>query len=147
MKILIAYAGSMHADMAIDDLQWADLPQDAKARVVSVVEWPLHAPRSWGMVDTDFPHEWTFRVAAAERSAQAACDRIQKVFPKWDLQLETPTGSPAQMILEYQAQRGSLRKVVSFPKSVFFCENIFDFVLSLLNWARCPAEILSTRLV
>ena len=104
MKILIAYDGSMHANVAIDDLQWAGLPQDAKARVVSVVEWPLHAPRSWGMVNTDFPHEWTFRVAAAERSAQAACDRIQKLFPQWDLQLETPTGSPAQMILERAAE-------------------------------------------
>ena len=103
MKILIAYDGSAHADTAIDDLQWAGLPATAEALVLSVVEWPLQAPRSWGMVDTAFPQEWNMRVQAAEASAEAACQRIQKLFPNWNVQMETPTGHAAAMILERAA--------------------------------------------
>src|SRR5581483_12450827 len=101
--ILIAYDGFMHADAAITDLQWAGLPRSAEALVVSVVEWPLQAPRSWGMVDTGFPHEWTMRVQSAEAAADAACQRIQKMFPAWNVLMETPTGHAAQMILERAA--------------------------------------------
>lgn len=100
MKILIAYDGSIHADVAIDDLQWAGLPHDSQAIVVSAVEWPLQAPRSWGMVDTPFPHEWTERVAAAEQLAEIACNRVHNYFPQWDVQLEAPTGDAAAVILE-----------------------------------------------
>src|SRR5215813_14680536 len=87
MKILIAYDGSTQADTAIDDLRWAGLPDDSQVIVLSAVEWPLHAPRSWGMVDTPFPHEWTERVAAAEELAETACNRVHSYFPQWDLQI------------------------------------------------------------
>src|SRR5690349_865968 len=100
MKMLVAYDGSRHADTAITDLQWAGLPRTAEAIVLSVVEWPLQAPRSWGMVDTTFPQEWTMRTKAA---AEAACQRIQTLFPNWNVQLETATGHPAAMILERAA--------------------------------------------
>jgi nucleotide-binding universal stress UspA family protein len=100
MKILIAYDGSTHADAAITDLQWAGLPQNTEAIVLSVVEWPLQAPRTWGMVDTGFSENWSMRVQAAEASAEAACERIQRQFPRWDVKMEAPTGHPAAMILE-----------------------------------------------
>jgi nucleotide-binding universal stress UspA family protein len=100
MKVLIAYDGSSHADTAISDLQWAGLPQNTQAMVLSVVEWPLQAPRSWGMVDTGFAQEWTMHVQAAEASAEAACQRIQRQYPRRDVKMETPTGNPSAMILE-----------------------------------------------
>jgi nucleotide-binding universal stress UspA family protein len=103
MKVLIAYDGSTHADIAVNDLQFAGIAPDAQAIVLTVVEWPLQTPRSWGMVDTGFPHEWTMRVRAAEASAEAACQRIQKQFPHWNVQMETPTGHPAAMVLERAA--------------------------------------------
>jgi nucleotide-binding universal stress UspA family protein len=103
MKIIIAYDGSTHADAAISDMQWAGLPQNAEAIVLSVVEWPLQAPRSWGMVETGFPQEWTMRVREAEAAAEAACQRIQTQFPLWDVRMETPTGHAAAMILERAA--------------------------------------------
>jgi len=63
MKILIGYDGSTHADIAIDDLQRAGLPQKAEAIVLSAVEWPtLRALRSWGMIETDFSPEWIERL-------------------------------------------------------------------------------------
>jgi hypothetical protein len=38
MKIVIAYDGSIHAGIAVDDLQWAGLPSNTQAIVLSVVE-------------------------------------------------------------------------------------------------------------
>jgi nucleotide-binding universal stress UspA family protein len=51
------------------------------------------------MVDTDFPHEWTERVAVVQQLTEAACNRLQNYFPQWDVQLETPTENPATAIL------------------------------------------------
>jgi hypothetical protein len=38
MKIVIGYAGSENADMALDDLRQAWLPRDAGALIISVAE-------------------------------------------------------------------------------------------------------------
>src|SRR5262249_31696915 len=99
MKILIGYDGSDHASAAIDDLQWGGLPDQAEAVVLSAVEWPAtQALRSWGMVETDFSPEWTERIGAAQRVANAGSDRLQRLFPKWEIQLEPSAGNPADSI-------------------------------------------------
>src|SRR5215510_6200192 len=101
MRILVAYDGSDHADVAIDDLRWAGLPEKAEAIVLSAVEWPAsEALRSWGMVETDFSPEWIERIGAAQREAKAGSDRLQKLFPQWEIQLEPSAGNPADAILE-----------------------------------------------
>jgi nucleotide-binding universal stress UspA family protein len=100
MKILIAYDGSIYADAAIDDVRWAGLPANAQAIVLSVVEWPLTAARSWGMVETGADHELAEQVAAAEEVAGTACNRLRTYFPQWDVQLETTIGSAATVVLE-----------------------------------------------
>jgi Universal stress protein family len=101
MRILIGYDGSDHANTAIADLRWAGLPDKAEAIVLSAVEWPTsQALRSWGMVETDFSPEWTERIDAAQRVAKAGSDRLQKVFPDWEIQLEPSAGNPADAILE-----------------------------------------------
>jgi hypothetical protein len=38
MKIVIGYAGSKNADMALDDLRQAWLPRDAEALIIPVAE-------------------------------------------------------------------------------------------------------------
>jgi len=104
MKILVAYDGSSYADAAIDDLQWAGLPQDADAIVLSAVEWPLQAPRSWGMVDTGFPAELEAEIKAAERLAEKGRDRLQKYFPKWKIHaVSSPAGHASTAILDKAA--------------------------------------------
>jgi nucleotide-binding universal stress UspA family protein len=101
MKILIAYDGSSYADVAIDDLQWAGLPQDADVVILSVVEWPLQAPRSWGMVETGFSVELEEHVKAAERLAERARRRLHGYFPNWRIQTAaSPAGHAATAILE-----------------------------------------------
>lgn len=101
MKILIGYDGSDHADSAIDDLRRAGLPEKAEAIVLSAVEWPtMQALHSWGMVETDFSPEWMERIAAARLLTEAGSNRLQKLFPQWDIQLEPGAGNPAEAILE-----------------------------------------------
>src|SRR5215831_13489520 len=104
MKILVAYDGSSYADVAIDDLQWAGLPEDADAIVLSAVEWPVQAPRSWGMVETGFPAELESDIKAAERLAEKGRDRLQKHFPKWRISaLASPAGHASTAILDKAA--------------------------------------------
>jgi nucleotide-binding universal stress UspA family protein len=97
MRILIAYDGSIHAGIAIEDLQRAGLPSDAEAIVVSVIEDGISAPRSFGMIETDFLSK---RMAAADRLAEEACTRLTNYFPQWNIQMETRWGSPAAVLTE-----------------------------------------------
>jgi nucleotide-binding universal stress UspA family protein len=97
MKIVIACDGSIPAGIAVDDLQWAGLPANAEAIVISVVEEGIPAPRSYGMIETDFASE---RVAVAEKCAEEACSRLTGYFPQWDIQMETRWGNPAAVILD-----------------------------------------------
>lgn len=101
MRILVGYDGSDHANAAIDDLRWAGLPDKAEAVVLSSVEWPAsQALRSWGMVETDFSPEWVERINAAQHLAKTGFDRLQNLFPQWEIQMEPCAGNPADAILE-----------------------------------------------
>ena len=101
MKILIGYDGSNHADVAIDDLKWAGLPDVAEVIVLTAVEWPaVQAIRSWGLVETDFSPEWMERIAAAKQLAEQGAERIRQQFPQWKIDVEPSAGNPADTILE-----------------------------------------------
>jgi nucleotide-binding universal stress UspA family protein len=101
MKILIGYDGSTHADLAIDDLKWAGLPDTAEAIVLSAVEWPtVQAIRSWGMVETDFSPEWMERIAAAKQLAEEGANRLRQTFPRWKVDIEPSAGNPADTMLD-----------------------------------------------
>jgi nucleotide-binding universal stress UspA family protein len=90
MKILIAYDGSTFADVALEDLRWAGLPETCRAKVVSVVE-------------SHSPYQWMTDVGTALQAAESACNRLQGFFPEWDVSVETPSGHPAAMILDKAA--------------------------------------------
>jgi len=101
MKVLIAYDGSDYADIAIDDLSWAGMPENADAIVLTAVEWPLQAPRSWGMVDTGFAAELEEHIKAAERVADQGRRRLEKLFPRWKIHAAAaPAGHAATAILD-----------------------------------------------
>src|ERR1043166_2153408 len=78
MRIVIGYDGSTSAETAIDDLDRAGLPVDTKARVLSVAEQQIHP--------------------VIDAMSEELCNRLQRHFHGWDVQLETPTGAPAGMI-------------------------------------------------
>jgi nucleotide-binding universal stress UspA family protein len=97
MKIVIAYDGSIQAGTALDDLQWAGLPSNTQAIVLSVVEEGIPAPRGDGSVEARFAHG---QVAIAERWAEEGCNRLTGHFPQWDIQMETRLGGAATVILD-----------------------------------------------
>jgi nucleotide-binding universal stress UspA family protein len=101
MKVLIGYDGSSHADVAIDDLRHAGLPQNSEAIVLSAVEWPaMQAIRSWGKAESDFSPEWMERIEAARKLAEAGSRRLQSHFPEWNIQLEPCSDHAAQILLD-----------------------------------------------
>src|SRR5215469_12089976 len=113
MKILVAYDGSRFADAAIDDLQWAGLPQEADAIVLSAVEWPLQAPRSWGMVETGFEEELDQNIKAAERLAHQGRKHLQSCFPKWNIHAAASSAAHASTAILDKAKEWGADLIVA----------------------------------
>jgi nucleotide-binding universal stress UspA family protein len=81
MNVLIAYDGSVYAEVAIAHLDRAGLPSDTEARVLSVVDRLMEPPIAHG-------------------DLEEVCMRLQRRFPSWGVQMETAAGNPAEMILK-----------------------------------------------
>jgi nucleotide-binding universal stress UspA family protein len=118
MKILVAYDGSECADVAIDDLGRAGLPEEAEALIVSVAEvWlpppvdeneaenleiapPSHTPAA-------VQHMWARRdqiVQHAGELAERAGNRVEHNFPRWTVQHKAVGGSPAWELLRLDGE-------------------------------------------
>jgi nucleotide-binding universal stress UspA family protein len=86
MKILIEYDGSRRADDAIEDLQNAGLPREAKAKIVSVVE-PII---STGMPEIPWSVAYAqvagYQVRQSRLAVKEACERLSEIFPDWELE-------------------------------------------------------------
>lgn len=108
MRILIGYDGSECADAALHDLKRAGLPLEAEVLVVSVAD-VLHPRESSEEVKNSFPlyegsGRWKEHAAQALRHArlmaERACDRLQSLFPYWEIGLDVPADSPAWAIID-----------------------------------------------
>jgi nucleotide-binding universal stress UspA family protein len=85
MKILIEYDGSRRADNAIEDLQNAGLPREAKAKIVSVIEPIIPVGTSevaWGMACAQVTEQ---EILLSRLAVKRACERLSKLFPDWEL--------------------------------------------------------------
>ena len=109
MKILFAYDGSESADIAIDGLQRAGLPnENVEALVVSVGEVWLPPPDELAEdpAPSTFPpglKEARQRAAQvmeeAEQLAQRGSKRVQQRFSNWQVRHEVRNGSPGFELL------------------------------------------------
>jgi len=100
MKALIAYDGSACADAALDDLKRAGLPSKVEAMVVTVAELWLPPPSAaFKPVLTAATEPLPAPVEAARNLAMEAGQRLQTIFPAWDVHAEALVGSPASTIL------------------------------------------------
>jgi len=143
MKALIGYDGSVHADVAIDDLKWAGLPQDTDAIVLSSVEWPaIQAIRSWGMVETDFSPEWTERIKAADQLAESGANRVQTQFPGWNVLCEPASANPADTLLDKARQwPADLIVVGTHGRSALARVLLGSVSLKLIREAPCSVRV------
>jgi nucleotide-binding universal stress UspA family protein len=109
VKILIAYDGSDSANTAIDGLRRAGLPIEVDALVVSVAEVWLPTPEPEAnrkdTIPTEIPELDRARARASERmnvadeTALSARERVQQIFPQWQLRHRALSGSPPHEIL------------------------------------------------
>lgn len=100
MKVLIAYDGSRCADAALDDLKRAGLPGEVEALVVSVAELWLPPPSAtFKPVLSAVTEPTPAPVEAARNLATEASQRLQTIFPAWDVRAEALVGSPASAVL------------------------------------------------
>jgi len=84
MKVLIAYDNSAFSEAALRDLAYAGLPRDTEARILHVSERHIDP--------------------VSEAVAEDACIRLQAQFRSWNVQVETATGYPSEMILKRARQ-------------------------------------------
>jgi nucleotide-binding universal stress UspA family protein len=98
MKLLVAYDGSECADGIFDDLRLAGLPGSVEALVISVNEEWLPVPHSYGMAERSLSSDSKAAVEVESLAKQGA-ERLRSLFPKWTVNRELFSGSPASAIL------------------------------------------------
>ena len=116
LHLLIAYDGSASADIALEDLRRAGLPDTVEALVLSVADvWP---PSSYEPVEA--PSERVppavkmarSQAAQAVREAQDMADRaaarIRRDFPHWTIRAEAVADSPAWAIIRRSGRSASI---------------------------------------
>lgn len=113
MRLLIGYDGSEGADAALADLQRAGLPREAEALVLSVADvMRAPVPSSYELVEQALVSRrvssgiilaQTYSALALEEAAEFAAkasDRVQTLFPEWEIRAKALVGNPARELLE-----------------------------------------------
>lgn len=108
MKILIAYDGSSYADAAVDDLRRAGLPVTVEAKVLCAADVSIPPPEGDVPALAEQPPAEVERVRA--RAAQAleatrqlalqGSERLQGLFPHWQVRAEAHSDSPAWAVIK-----------------------------------------------
>jgi nucleotide-binding universal stress UspA family protein len=107
MKIVVAYDGSEIADAAIGALSRAGLPSRAHAVVLAVDDGGLHPAEHRAdddagadpQITTRAERQETWALARAMEVASLGCDKVQALFPEWEVEAEGAAGSPTWGIL------------------------------------------------
>jgi nucleotide-binding universal stress UspA family protein len=118
-KLLIGYDGSEHADITIEDLPRAGLPEGIEAVVLTVADVfypPPVDPKDWG----SSPLDKKIRERAEEMRARAmkardealsvarrGAARLQELFPSWAVRAETDMNWPGWAIISKGEEWGA----------------------------------------
>jgi nucleotide-binding universal stress UspA family protein len=148
MKILIAYDGSEGAECVIDDLKRAGLPRRARALVVTIAEEVIHAPTSIGGVMTPFGKDLLDKKEDSLAIARKARERIQRLFPDWEIMAEAGIGSPGSEIIAIADKWLPDLIVVGSRGRTTLSRMFFGSVSQkVINNARCSARVARERTV
>jgi nucleotide-binding universal stress UspA family protein len=127
MRILIGYNGSEASIAALADLEFAGLPDETEAVVLTVTEAD-NTPKN---------------IDEARRISSAAAAKIRNWFPKWSVFEETASGSPAREILAHSKIFKPDLIVVGEPRHDLGEHNMFIGHTSqvLLTESECTVRI------
>ncbi len=103
MRVLVGYDGSVDADGALHDLQYAGLPAKASVRVLTLVApWESIGPD--GMIPVGFGEEYQEFIDRAGKEARAlakkAADYLRRQFPGWSVASAGRVDQPVRGLLE-----------------------------------------------
>ena len=153
MRILIAYDGSSGADAALFDLQWAGLPTEAEALVISVADvWPFpsandipqgsgaNKPGVIGLNKARLRAEQAME--AARGMATRAVEVIKANFPLWKVDAEAYGDSPAWAVIR-RAEEWSANLIVGGTYGHSALGRLFLGSISqkVLYEARCSVRV------
>jgi len=152
MKILIAYDGSECADEALEDLKHAGINTEADVLVMCVAD--VFVPPPLEEIDNTFPlyvpdgvkraHERArHKLQEAEELAKRVRDRMQSLFPNWNISSQAEADSPAWALLrKADAWKPDLIVVGARGHSVFGGRLILGSISQrVLYEARCSVRI------
>lgn len=157
MKILIAYDGSASADSALDDLVRAGFPVgDVRALVVTVAEVWLPPMDNNGEVHRHFvtpglkrKYEENLEILEeAGKKAADAAERVQRMFPDWEVESRSTYGSPAWEILGF-AEEFLPDLIVAGAKGCSAVERVLLGSVSqkVVTEAKCAVRVSRGRVI
>jgi nucleotide-binding universal stress UspA family protein len=159
MKILIGYDGSECADAALDDLQFAGLPEQCQALIMSVTEvWLPPPPPSTlevvGMAnEAEGPAQLqqgyskqSRAVKDAEALVARAAARLRTKFPRWEVCPEATCGSPAwELVFKADRWKPDLVVVGSHGRSALGRLVMGSVSQRVLTEATCSVRVARGR--
>jgi nucleotide-binding universal stress UspA family protein len=147
IRALIAYDGSACAEAALDDLKRAGLPGEVEAMVVTVAELWLPPPSAtFKPALAAAAKQLSAPVEAARDLAIEASQRLQIIFPTWDVRAEALVGSPALAILNKADEwKPDLIVVGSHGRSALGRLIIGSVSQKIVTEARCSVRVARGR--
>jgi nucleotide-binding universal stress UspA family protein len=138
MRVLIAYEGSETALEGLSGLQFAGLPADAEALVLTVSErWLPLAQADPGVTPERLPG-YEIGLARAEQGAA----RLRELFPGWLVMAEAAAGSPvAQIVDRARKWKADLVSVGAVGQSMLGRILMGSVTAQVANEAPCSVRI------
>jgi nucleotide-binding universal stress UspA family protein len=142
MKIMIAYDGSPRAEAALQDLQYAGLPQLAAAKLVSVVEPLLTAGPPDAALNGPLLMMTQRETQQANWLVRQGSARLHRAFPEWACDTAVRRGNTAlQIVAEALAWKPGLIVISPLNRSKFERLLLGSFSRSVVAAAPCSVRV------
>jgi nucleotide-binding universal stress UspA family protein len=149
MKILIAYDGSECSDIALNDLRYAGLPQDAQAIVLTAADTFIPEEEGAGEVNpliekylAKARNHAQEEINKARDASERGSARVSEMFPNWQIAARSQADAPAWAAVTTADQNGTdLIICGSHGYGLFNRARLGSVSEKILNEAKCSVRI------